>query len=101
MHTLNTTQALKKREKHVCPLQIDITRRVINRYSNKGDKVKDWFSGIGTVPLIAYEMERIGEGTELNYQYWKDGQIYFKEIAHKKSVPTLFGTLGIKAGDAA
>ncbi|ASU34371.1 DNA methyltransferase [Mucilaginibacter xinganensis] len=101
MHTLNTTQALKKREKHVCPLQIDITRRVITRYSNKGDKVKDWFSGIGTVPLIAYELERIGEGTELNYQYWKDGQIYFKEIAHKKSVPTLFGVMGIKAGDAA
>jgi hypothetical protein len=51
MRTLNADQSLGGREKHVCPLQIDIVDRVIRLYSNKGDLVFDPFAGLGTVPV--------------------------------------------------
>ena len=41
---------------HVCPLQLDIVERIINRYSNKGDLVLDPFGGLMTVPIGAYVM---------------------------------------------
>nr|WP_245530895.1 hypothetical protein [Bacteroides helcogenes] len=37
MRTLNTKQSQKKRQNHICPLQLDIVERLIERYSNKGD----------------------------------------------------------------
>ena len=37
MRTLNTTQSRRRQQMHVCPLQLDIVERIINRYSNEGD----------------------------------------------------------------
>ena len=34
MRTLNTTQSRRRQQMHVCPLQLDIVERIINRYSN-------------------------------------------------------------------
>ena len=53
MKTLNSTQSHRKQTLHVCPLQIDIVERIINRYSNKGDVVFDPFAGLFTVPYIS------------------------------------------------
>ena len=39
MRTLNTSQSRKRAQMHVCPLQLDIVERLINRYSNPGDVV--------------------------------------------------------------
>ena len=58
MLTLNTTQAQKGKEAHVCPLQFEIVDRLIARYSNPGELVLDPFAGIGTVPLRAILMGR-------------------------------------------
>lgn len=93
MRTLNMSQALKKREQHVCPLQLDIVERLIERYSNEGDVVFDPFGGIGTVPVTAFKMGRNGLGTELNHQYWKDGCIYLREADAMRDIPTLFDIL--------
>ena len=41
MRTLNTTQSRRRQQMHVCPLQLDIVERIINRYSNEGDMVLD------------------------------------------------------------
>lgn len=41
MRTLNTTQSQRRKALHVCPLQLDIVDRLINRYSNPGDLVLD------------------------------------------------------------
>jgi DNA modification methylase len=91
MHTLNTSQALKKKEKHVCPLQFDIIDRAITRYSNKGETVLDPFGGIMSVPYrCVLKLERKGIGIELNEQYWRDGVAYCKEAEYKSMVPTLF-----------
>jgi DNA modification methylase len=90
MITLNSQQTQNQEQNHICPLQIDIVERTINRYSNKGDLVYDPFAGIFTVPYIAIKMGRIGRGTELNSQYFRCGVGYCKEAEYKMSVPTLF-----------
>lgn len=46
MRTLNTTQSRRRQQMHVCPLQLDIVERIINRYSNEGDVVLDPFGGL-------------------------------------------------------
>lgn len=90
MHTLNSSQARRRQEKHTCPLQFDIVDRAIVRYSNKGDVVYDPFGGLMTVPFRCIELERFGLATELNEISYKDGVKYCKETEYKRSVPTLF-----------
>ena len=90
MRTLNTRQSQKKRQNHICPLQLDIVERLIERYSNKGDTVFDPFGGIQTVPYCAVRMGRFGMSTELNHDYWKDGISYLAEAEMEVTAPTLF-----------
>lgn len=90
MKTLNCKQSQKKRQMHICPLQLDIVERLIERYSNKDDVVFDPFGGIQTVPYCAVKLGRRGLSTELNYDYWKDGITYLKEIEINMLAPTLF-----------
>lgn len=87
--TLNSTQVAKKREKHLCPLQIDIVNRLIIRYTNPGETVWDPFSGIGTFPVRAVALGRVGHGTELNANYWNDGCSHARSAEAKLQVATL------------
>lgn len=95
MRTLNTTQARRRLQMHVCPLQIDIVERIINRYSNEGDLVLDPFGGLMTVPVTAVKMKRKGYGIELNPDYFRDGVGYLKEAEDELDTPTLFDFLDI------
>ena len=80
MRTLNTTQSQRRKENHVCPLQLDIVDRLINRYSNPGDLVLDPFGGLGTVALEAIKAGRRGYTIELNNDYYRDSVGYLKEF---------------------
>ena len=93
MRTLNTTQSQRRQTMHVCPLQLDVVERLINRYSNKGDVIFDPFAGLFTVPKCAVEMDRYGIGTELNSDYFRDGVGYLKEVEMDVDMPTLFDFL--------
>lgn len=93
MRTLNTTQSLKGKEMHVCPLQLDIVERLINRYSSEGEVVFDPFAGLFTVPKMAVDMGRIGIGIELNLDYFRDGVGYLETAEAKIDAPTLFDFL--------
>lgn len=93
MRTLNTTQSRRRMQMHVCPLQLDIVERIINRYSNEGDLVLDPFSGLGTVPMTAVKMHRRGYGIELNPDYFRDGVGYLQEAEDEIETPTLFDFL--------
>ena len=93
MKTLNTNQSRRKATMHVCPLQIDIVERIINRYSNEGDTVFDPFAGLFTVPYIAVKMGRYGIGTELNEDYFRDGVGYLKSTEETTEQLTLFDLL--------
>jgi len=90
MKTLNTTQSRRKQQLHVCPLQIDIVERIINRYSNEGDLVYDPFGGLGTVPMVALEHNRKGYMCELNPNYFRDALGYLETAEREKMSPTLF-----------
>ncbi len=94
MKTLNSSQSKRKLEMHVCPLQIDIVERIINRYSNEAEVVFDPFAGLFTVPSVAVKMGRYGIGTELCYEYFRDGVDYCKRAEDEISTPTLFDFVG-------
>ena len=98
MKTLNTTQSQRRQTLHVCPLQIDIVERIINRYSNPGDLVLDPFGGLMTVPLCAIRAGRRGYGVELNADYFRDGVGYLKRESEEKDVQfTMFDLLESEA----
>lgn len=84
MNTLNTIQAQKGSEKHICPLQLDLIARCIERFSNKGEEVLDPFGGIMSVPYQAVKMGRYGRGIELNSEYWGDGIKHLKSVELKQ-----------------
>lgn len=90
MRTLNTTQSRRRAQMHVCPLQLDIVERIINRYSNEGDVVYDPFGGLMTVPMMAVKMHRYGKGCELNPDYFRDGVGYLEAAESEVDMPTLF-----------
>ena len=93
MRTLNTTQSQRRQNLHVCPLQIDIVQRLIERYSNEGELVADPFAGLFTVPYEAVKMNRRGKGVELNPDYFRDGVGYLESADVEKDAPTLFDLL--------
>ena len=90
MRTLNTQQSRRRQQMHVCPLQLDIVERIINRYSNEGDVVLDPFGGLMTVPMTAVKMGRRGYGIELNPDYFRDGVGYLQAAEEERETPTLF-----------
>lgn len=94
MRTLNTTQSRRRAQMHVCPLQLDIVERIINRYSNEGDLVYDPFGGLMTVPMTAVKMNRLGYGCELNLDYYRDGVGYLQAADNEIDEPTLFDFMG-------
>lgn len=94
MRTLNTTQSRRRAQMHVCPLQLDIVERIINRYSNEGDLVYDPFGGLMTVPMTAVKMQRRGYGCELNPDYFRDGVGYLQAAEDETDEPTLFDFMG-------
>lgn len=96
MRTLNTTQSRRRQQLHVCPLQLDIVERIINRYSNEGDLVLDPFGGLMTVPMTAVKMKRRGYGIELNSDYFRDGVGYLESAEREVLTPTLFDFLGVE-----
>ena len=90
MRTLNTTQSQRRQQMHVCPLQLDIVDRLINRYSNPGELVLDPFGGLGTVALEAMKAGRRGYTIELNNGYFRDAVGYLKEYEREDMNISLF-----------
>ena len=96
MRTLNNEQAAKGKEKHVCPLQFDIIKRLITRYTMEGETVYDPFGGIGSVPYQALKMGRRAVMTELNLEYWKAAVGYCERAEANYGAPTLFDMMQLK-----
>ena len=88
--TLNTEQRKKIAENHICPLQLDVIERLIERYSNPGDLVYDPFNGIGSTVYQSLLMGRQGLGTELCTEYWKHSVGYCEQAEQRMAIPTLF-----------
>jgi DNA modification methylase len=97
MKTLNSKQSQKKLQMHICPLQLDIIERIINRYSNPGDIVCDPFAGLMSVPMMAVKMGRKGWGCELNADSFRDGLGYLQAAEADIDTPTLFDFIEMDA----
>lgn len=95
MNTLNLNQVSKKKEKHICPLQLDIIERLINRFSMEGEVVLDPFGGLFSVPYMALKKNRCAIGIELNKDYYRDGVFYVRSMHEKINMPTLFDELNL------
>ncbi|MEG1558403.1 MAG: DNA methyltransferase [Oscillospiraceae bacterium] len=58
-------------EKHICPLQLEVIRRIVRLWSNPGDIVSSPFGGIGSEPYIALEQSRRAVASELKPSYFR------------------------------
>lgn len=90
---LNLQQSKRKEQKHICPMPRDQVRRLINLYSNPGDRVDDYFGGLGTTGLEAIEAGREAFLCELNEMYARCAAFYLRGAEQKKNIPTLFDIL--------
>lgn len=90
LKTLNAKQVSNKKEKHICPLQLDIIDRLINRFTNPGDVVDDPFGGLFSTPYECLRLGRNAVSAELNSEYFADGVDYVNAIHYKMNMPTLF-----------
>jgi DNA modification methylase len=90
MRNLNSDQARRNVEQHICPLAFDIVDRLIDRYSNPGDLIYDPFGGLLTVPVRALHHHRRSRAVELNPTYYADGVRYLQAAQRQVALPTLF-----------
>lgn len=73
-------------EKHVCPLQLEVIRRLVKLYSNPGALVMDPFSGIGSSGWVAIEQGRNYVGFELKESYYEIGNRNLADAVEKRRV---------------
>lgn len=73
-----------KDEAHLCPLQLEVYRRAIKLWSNRGETIADWFMGIGSGGTIALEQDRRFIGAELKESYFKQAVGFISAAAKKQ-----------------
>lgn len=59
-----------KDERHICPLQLEVIRRALRLWTNKGDLVLSPFGGIASEGYVALQMAREYIGVELKESYF-------------------------------
>jgi hypothetical protein len=79
-------------ERHVCPLQLEVIRRCVDLWTNKGDIVWSPFAGIGSEGVVSLEMGRRFVGAELKESYFKQA-VANLAAAETQKQPSLFDAL--------
>lgn len=77
-------------EKHICPLQLEVIKRLIHLWSNEGEVVFTPFLGIGSEVYMAVKNNRRGIGCELKDSYFATAVKNVKKAEQEVNVPTLF-----------
>lgn len=77
-------------EKHICPLQLEVIRRLVHLWSNEGEVVFTPFLGIGSEIYVAVENNRRGIGCELKDSYFATAVQNIKKAEAEAHQPTLF-----------
>lgn len=77
-------------EKHLTPLQLEVIKRIVRLYSNRGDTVFTAFGGVGSELYVAVEQGRRALGIELKPSYWQTGVNYLTELEDELNAPDLF-----------
>jgi DNA modification methylase len=70
--TLNVSEGRGENDtKHICPLQLEVIRRLILLYTNPGEIVFTPFAGIGSEIYQALLLGRRAYGCEIKYEYFQ------------------------------
>lgn len=88
-------------EKHVCPLQLEVVRRLVKLYSNPGETVLDPFMGIGSTAVVAVQEGRHAVGFELKESYHLLAQRNAQralDARHQEQPADLFALAGVEVG---
>ena len=79
----------EKDERHICPLQLEVIRRCVNLWSNRGDLVLSPFAGIGSEGYVSLQEGRRFVGTELKPSYWAQAVANLEAV--ERQPRSLFG----------
>jgi DNA modification methylase len=77
-------------EKHLCPLQLPVIKRLVHLYSNPGDVVLTPFLGIGSELYQSIKMGRRGIGFELKESYFSQAKKNLLDAVKEKAQGELF-----------
>lgn len=89
--TLNARVAREEEdEKHICPLQLGVIKRLTILYSNEGDTCLTTFGGIGSEPFTFLELNRKAIAIELKKSYFDQMVSNCKAAVEMKLQTTLF-----------
>lgn len=78
-------------ERHICPLQLEVVRRGVELWTNKGDVVLSPFSGIGSEGYVSLQMGRRFVGVELKKSYYDQASKNLKMA--NRATQDLFATI--------
>ena len=89
--TLNGRMAREEEdEKHICPLQLGVIKRLTILYSNEGDTCLTTFGGIGSEPFTWLELNRKAIAIELKKSYYDQMVSNCKAAVEMKMQTALF-----------
>ena len=80
-----------KDEKHICPMPLDLTERVVKMWSNPNDVVLSPFMGIGSEGYVATKMKRRFVGVELKTEYFNQAVGHLTIVEDQRA--TLFDVI--------
>ena len=80
-------------ERHLCPMPLDLIRRLVLQYTNEGETVYSPFMGIGSEGYVAVQNGRRFLGTELSPRYFAIAVRNLERAAGNKSTGELFGSV--------
>lgn len=78
-------------ERHICPLQLEVIRRAVRLWTNRGDVVLSPFAGIGSEGFVALEEGRRFVGVELKRSYYEQAVRNLSGAAEGGAQRSLFG----------
>ncbi|ACL63208.1 DNA-methyltransferase [Methylobacterium nodulans] len=77
-------------EKHLCPMPLDLTERLVRQYTNPDETVYSPFMGIGSEGYQSLLQGRRFIGTELKQSYYTQAVRYLTEAEQRGTTATLF-----------
>lgn len=83
-----------KDERHICPLQLEVIRRVVRLWSSPGDVVLSPFAGIGSEGHVALQEGRRFIGAELKVSYYQQA-VRNLQAAATPRIADLFSATGM------
>ena len=72
-------------EKHMHPLQLDVIHRVLQLWSNPGERVLTPFMGVGSEVYEAVKTGRFGVGIELKSSYYRQAVKNLRSLDNERA----------------